>query len=205
LYWYFALIISPVGHVIGKHRTKRLEFARRAIGVSAFYFAFLHAAVALWGQLGGISELSRLPELFKWSLLGGVIALIILALMAATSFDKVMKFMTFRKWKWLHRLVYTGGILAVLHIWSIGTHLSYTNIQLIAFAALIILAGLELFRTTKLLNEKYFHLAKSEAATLFITCWVVISLAIFMIPVAIQNYHSRHVESSHMSHGEEQK
>ena len=40
-YWYVALIISPIGHVIGKHRMKKVEFARRAIGVSAFYFVLL--------------------------------------------------------------------------------------------------------------------------------------------------------------------
>lgn len=202
-YWYFALVISPIGYVIGKHRTKRLEFARRAIGVSAFYFAVLHAAIAVWGQLGGLSELNHLPELFRWSLFLGMIALVVLGIMAATSFDKVVKFMTFKKWKWLHRLVYIGGILAVLHIWMIGTHLAYLNVQLIAFVALVILAGLELFRTTKLVNEKYLHLGKTEAATLFATCWVIVSLAIFMIPVTIQNYHSRHTDHTSTKQGGE--
>lgn len=195
-YWYFALIISPIGYLIGKKRIKKLEFARRAIGVSAFYFVLLHGAVAVWGQLGGLGELHYLPALFKWSLLGGAIAFTILTLMAATSFDKVVKFMTYRKWKWLHRLVYIGGILAVFHIWSVGTHLAYTNVQLAAFAALVILAGLELLRTTKLLNDTYFHLGKTEWATLFIASWAVVSLLIGMMPLYIENYHSRHSDHS---------
>lgn len=198
-YWYIALVISPLGYVIGKQRMKRIEFARRAIGVSAFYFALLHASIALWGQLGGLSDLGYLPELFKWSLLGGLIAFSILLLMAITSFDGVVKFMTYRKWKWLHRLVYIGGILAVLHIWTVGTHLAYTNVQLIAFVALVILVGLELYRTTLLTNQKYLHLGKSEMITLFATCWVIVSLLIFSIPATVQNYHSRH--SGHSSQG----
>ncbi len=193
-YWYLALIISPIGYVIGKQRTKRLEFARRAIGVSAAYFATLHGAIALWGQLGGIGEISLLPPLFKWSLAGGAIALFILLIMAVTSFDKVVSFMTFRKWKWLHRLVYIGLILVVLHIWTIGTHLAYPQVQWIAFIALAILSGLELFRATKLYNNKYLHLQKAEAAILWLSTWVIVVVAIAFIPLIVQNYHSKHTD-----------
>ena len=202
IYWYIALIISPIGYVIGKQRTKHLEFVRRAIGVSAFYFALLHAVIALWGQLGGVGQLQFLPSLFKWSLLGGAIALSILLIMAATSFDKVVSFMTFRWWKWLHRLVYAGGILVILHIWSIGTHLAYSNIQIAAFIALIILSGLELFRVTKLVNAKYLHLNKAEAATLWVSMWAIVVVLIACIPAFVQNYHSRHSDHQGSQHTE---
>jgi DMSO/TMAO reductase YedYZ heme-binding membrane subunit len=197
VYWYFALIISPIGYVIGKQRVKKLEFTRRAIGVSAFYFVLLHGVIASWGQLGGLSELQYLPTLFKWSLAGGGIAFAILLIMALTSFDKVVKFMTYRKWKWLHRLVYIGGILALLHIWTVGTHLAYDGVQVAAFIALVILSGLELYRTTKLLNDKYLHLDKAEAVTFYVASWAIVSTLILMTPVFVQNYHSRH--SDHKS------
>lgn len=199
LYWYIALTISPLGYIIGKHRTKKLEFARRGIGVSAFYFALLHAVVAFWGQLGGFGGLATLPGLFQWSLLGGVIALTVLTIMALTSFDKVVSFMTFRWWKWLHRLVYVGGILAVLHIWSIGTHLSYPGIQLAAFIALVVLTGMELFRVVKLAN-KTIRLKGVEAGTLFFALWIIVSIGLFMIPSVVTNFHSRHLDSDG-SHG----
>ena len=201
LFWYAALVISPIGYVIGKHRIKKLEFARRAIGVSAFYFVSLHGVIALWGQLGGVSELQHLPTLFKWSLLGGAVAFSILLVMALTSFDKVVAFMTYRKWKWLHRLVYIGGVVAVLHIWTVGTHLAYTNVQLAAFIALVILSGLELYRTTKLLNDKYFHLDKTELVTLYVTSWVLVSAIILLMPTFVQNYHSRHNDHSNTTSG----
>lgn len=203
LYWYLALVISPIGYVIGKHRIKRLEFARRAIGVSAAYFATLHTFIALWGQLGGIGEIALLPSLFKWSLAGGAIGLFILLIMAATSFDKVVSSMTFRKWKWLHRLVYGGLILVVLHIWTIGTHLAYPHVQWVAFVALAVLAGLELFRTTKLINDKYLHLDKSEAMILWLAMWVIVVAGIGCIPVFVQNYHSKHVSHSHQTEVEQ--
>lgn len=194
LYWYFALIISPIGHVVGKQRVSHLTFARRAIGVSAFYFALLHAVIAIWGQLGGLHTILLLPALFKWSLLAGVIALTILAVMAATSLDKAISFMTYRWWKWLHRLVYAGGVLAILHIWSIGTHLAYSGVQVAAFIALALLSGLELITIFKLLNRTRFRIGNPELLSLFLTTWVLVCILLLFIPVTIQNYHTVHTD-----------
>lgn len=193
-YWYLAITISPLGYAIGKKRVKRLEFARRAIGVSAFYFGLLHALVALLGQLGGLNEVQYLPSLFKWSLTGGLLALSILALMAMTSFDAVVRFMTFRRWKWLHRLVYLGGVLVILHIWTIGTHLAYGWVQLPSFVALVTLAGLELHRSIELLNTSYLKMGKPEVRMIFVSLWVAISICILALPTYLQNYHGRHIK-----------
>lgn len=196
-YWYLALSISPLGYVIGKHRTKYLEFARRGIGVSAFYFALLHGSIALWGQLGGLSQIQYLPTLFRWSLLCGLVAFIVLLILAATSLDKVIDFMTFKRWKLLHRLIYLGGILAVLHIWTIGTHLAYNGVQLAAFFALLILGGLELFRVVKLINDKHLHLPTMERSVLFVSTWLAFIFLLLMMPSFVQNYHSRHDDHQH--------
>lgn len=205
IYWYIALIISPIGYVIGKQRIKHVEFARRAIGVSAFYFAFLHGGIALFGQLGGIDELQYLPSLFKWSLLGGAIALAILGIMAATSFDAVVKFMTFKRWKWLHRLVYIGGIVAMLHIWTIGTHLAYSGVRWVAFVALVILSGLETYRTVTLFARKRLEFqSKDYFITLFLSIWLLCVVAIAAVPILVQNYHSRH-DGHNQAHSQAQE
>ncbi len=204
VYWYIALIISPVGYVVGKPRMKYWAYARRAIGVSAFYFALLHSVVAVWGQLGGIGQLQYLPTLFQWSLTGGGIALAILLVMAVTSFDGVVARMTFRWWKWLHRLVYVGGVLAILHIWSIGTHLAYTHVQFAAFIALVVLAGLEIYRIVTTVNKKYLHLDRPETIALYIAGWAIVSGLVFMIPLVVENYHSRHNDHAGAVHGSEQ-
>lgn len=194
--WYLVLTVSPIGYVVGKQRIRHLSFARRALGVSAAYFALLHFGVALWGQLGGPSQLQYLPSLFKWSLAGGGVALIVLLLMAVTSFDKVIKFMTFRRWKWLHRLGYIGGILVVIHIWSVSTHISYSGVQIAAFMALVVLAGLETFRNVTLLVKRYPEFSSKEYfATLFVSIWVVLIALVLLIPVVVKNYHvERHSE-----------
>jgi len=196
VYLYVALIISPIDFIIGKHRMRYFEFARRAISVSAFYFALLHGAISLWGQLGGFGQLQYLPELFKWSLGAGLITFSILLVMAATSLDKVVSFMTYRRWKWLHRLVYIATILVVLHIWTIGTHIAYSNVRFIGFIALAVLFGLELFKTTKLLNKNHLHLDTAEEITLFVSLWIVACFALIFMPTYVQNYHSRHTNHS---------
>lgn len=203
LFWYLALVISPIGYLIGKQRIKKLEFTRRAIGVSAFYFAALHGAIALWAQLGGLGQVQYLPELFRWSLLCGGFALLILGIMAATSFDRVVKFMTPKRWKLLHRLVYIAGILAIIHIWSIGTHLAYGGVQLAAFIGLATLAGLEMYRLSGVLDAKYFHFGKAELVTLFITLWTIVVALLLAIPFLVENYHSAHETHSSQTKGHE--
>ena len=193
LYWYIAIVISPLGYVVGKQRIPHLLFARRAIGVSAAYFALLHMAVALWGQLGGLSQLGLLPSLFKWSLLAGFIAVVILLIMAATSFDRVVSKMTFVRWKWLHRLVYLGGILAILHIWAVGTHLAYFGVQITAFVALAALGGLESYRLVTILANRHKELkGKDYFVTLVLVIWVIFMALVLAIPILVNNYHSGH-------------
>lgn len=192
LYWYIALMISPIGYVIGKHRMVRFEFARRGIGVSAFYFALLHGSIAFWRQLGGFGQLQYLPSLTRWSILAGLVAFVILSMMAATSLDKVIDFMTYRRWKWLHRLGYIGGVLVLLHIWSLGTHMAYVGLQRGAFILLALLGALELFRTIKIVNQKHLHLRRAEAAALLFSAWVLVITAILLLPQFVPTYHTQH-------------
>jgi DMSO/TMAO reductase YedYZ heme-binding membrane subunit len=192
MYWYVTLVISPLGHIIGRQRLRYWEFARRAIGVSAFFFALGHGLFAFFSNLGGFSAVGALPEVFKWSLAGGTVALFFLGLMAVTSFDVVVRKMTYKKWKWLQRLGYIAGILVILHIWSLGSHMVYLPIQTAAFVALLLLFGLELFRIAKGLNQTYLHLDKFEFGAMVLASWAVVGVLIFMLPQVVQNYHDRH-------------
>lgn len=192
MYWFVALSISPLGYVFGKERLEKLAFARRAIGVSAAYFACLHAAIALWGQLGGPARLGQLPDFFIGSLTAGAVGLVILILMASTSFDKVIKFMTFRRWKWLHRLGYLGFTLVLIHIWTVGTHLSYGYVQIIAVFLLGTLAALESNRLVRIWNQKWKLLSPTEAFATTMSLWIVLLGLIFAIPILFDNYHAAH-------------
>lgn len=201
-FWYVALLISPLGFVIGKQRVGWLIFGRRAIGVSAFYFALLHGLVALTAQLGGISQLGNLPEIFQWSLAFGTVSFVILLLMALTSFDAVVRWMTFRKWKWLHRLTYLAGILVIIHVWLIGTHLAYDWLQFIAVVLLAVLFGLELYRLSVTWSRQYFKLGRAETVTLFITLWALSVIGLLSLPALAQNYHSSHTLHEAQAGGE---
>ena len=201
--WYGALIISPLSYIIGKQRMQPIAYMRRAIGVSAFFYALLHGLIALQSQLGGIEKLQYLPSLFQWSLAGGTVAFVVLGIMAATSFDAVVRRMTYRRWKWLHRLGYAGGILVLLHVWSIGTHLAYSSVQLAAFTALAVLGGLEMFRVVSQANKKYLQLDRPELLALFVSGWAIFSALIFMIPLVVENYHSQHTGHGGSSHSQE--
>jgi DMSO/TMAO reductase YedYZ heme-binding membrane subunit len=203
-YLYLALMIAPAERAVGKREwMKHVVFARRAIGVSAAYFAFLHAAVALWGQIGGLSGIGLLPNRFVWSLACGVIALLVLFLMAATSFDKVIKFMTFRKWKWLHRFVYLGCVLIILHVWMIGTHVAYSWMQIATFIPLSVLFALEAWCIAAKLAERHPALKTQDYYIgLAVGLWVTASTLLLMLPALVQNYHSEHHsgQAGHSAH-----
>lgn len=200
-FWYLTLLVSPLGAAIGMNHLKVLEFSRRGFGISTFYFAWLHVIVAVWGQLGGLGKLGLLPPIYGWSILGGLIALIILTIMAATSFDKIIDKFTFRRWKWIHRFVYLAGVLAVVHVWTIGTHFGYMMVQLVAIAMLAILLGLEIFRVLILVNRRFWHLEGWEVWQITFIVWLALTVALLLfMPRSLPNFHSQHVGHGAHSH-----
>lgn len=146
---YAAILASPLTAVF-PNLPGRVAYihARRAIGVSAFYYALLHATVTLFAQLGGFGGLGYLNNTYELSLLGGVFALGILFIMAATSLDIIVAKMGYRHWKLLHRLVYIASVLLVLHMVLIGTHFinSVTIYAVVTYLAVAFLIVLEILR-----------------------------------------------------------
>lgn len=192
LYWYCALLITPITKSFSPApMLDWLTFSRRTIGVSAAYFALLHIVVAFWGQIGGLHNLSLLPNTFLWSFLLGAIAFLILALMAATSFDRVIQRMTFPRWKRLHRFGYLGGILAMLHLWIIGTHLTYYWLKVLIFLLLSLLCWLEAGRLARTIIKRC---PKLQGKTTFLAgvLWLSASAAILMLPNLVSNYNDTH-------------
>ena len=194
---YLAMLISPLQKALGvRPWLQRLVFMRRAIGVSAAYYAVLHMTIALWGQIGGIGAIKLLPVFFVWSLSFGLAAIIILLVMAATSFDAVIKRMTFFRWKLLHRLIYIGGVLIILHVWIIGTHVAYGWAQLAASLAVALLLGLEALRAAKQLAKRYTALNRYVTLTA-IGIWIAGLGSLAVIPLAVERYHTKHSQIQH--------
>ncbi|MGI9027828.1 MAG: ferric reductase-like transmembrane domain-containing protein [Candidatus Saccharimonadales bacterium] len=158
VFLYFALLAAPLTKIFPNMRGKN-EYLhlRRAIGVSAFFFALLHALVAFFGQLGGFNGLGFLSPRYSIALLLGFIALIILTVMAVTSFDKVIDKMGFRRWKRLHRLIYIAGLAILVHIVMLGTHYAYgsSSIARLTLVAVLILFMLEAVRMDRWLKKRF--------------------------------------------------
>ena len=191
MYWYLALLISPLQkRLASASLMPYLLFSRRAIGVSAAYFALLHVFVALFGQIGGIGGISLLPPRFLIAVVLGFTALLILLAMAATSFDKAISFMTFPRWKFLHRFGYLAGILAMLHVWMIGTHTSYLFLQVVAFILLSALFWLESGRLADFIVKKNPRLINKNVA-LSIIFWMIMTFGLLLLPQTIDSS-SRH-------------
>jgi sulfoxide reductase heme-binding subunit YedZ len=89
---------------------------RRMIGLYSFFYACVHAGVYLQFDLGWdwSSVLAEIRE--KRYLLAGACALALLAPLAATSTDRMMRSMG-RNWGRLHRLSYLAAVLALVHFW----------------------------------------------------------------------------------------
>lgn len=191
-YWYIALLISPLLGVIGKRSyTPLLNFSRRGIGVSAAYFALLHGAVALFGQLGGFGGVLLLPDRFLFAIAYGAVGLLVLLLMAATSFDRVIQMIGFHRWKMLHRLSYPAGLLILLHIWFIGTHSKIPLIYGITFAALALLAALESIRLSKIIT-KYAGDSLSYVKQLPLFLFALMIITLIWLTLTTQSYHGKH-------------
>lgn len=122
IYLYVAMLITPLTKSFPVPLTSNLLFARRAIGVTAFFFGLSHAAFAVFGQFGGIGALSLLSAGYMFAFLLGIFGLFILFLMAITSFDIAIEKLSFLWWKRLHRLVYLAGLAILLHTYAIGSH-----------------------------------------------------------------------------------
>jgi DMSO/TMAO reductase YedYZ heme-binding membrane subunit len=179
-YLYLALLATPLTRTFTQLPFRGYYVkARRAIGVSAFYFALLHACFAFFGQLGGFGGLPFLGNTYLIAISLSFTALIILSLMAATSFEFMITKLTFKRWKFLHRFVYLASIFLIIHALMLGTHFANINgaIPQIAFILLSFLFILEAIRFDKYLATKFITLPKLGPALVII---IVCILASFM-------------------------
>ncbi len=117
-----ALIVTPIRTIWPRFElNSSLYMARRAIGVSAFVFAVFHYITQL-----SVNFNNDVPALFSlmfsaagtW-LLVGYIALVILFILFATSFDFAVKKLG-NHWFTLHKLVYLAYLFIFLHAYRIG-------------------------------------------------------------------------------------
>ncbi len=107
-----SLACSPLSTYAGWKDAIKL---RRALGLYAFMYAAVHFILFAVIDFGLQFNLIIPEFLQKYYLWAGLPAFIILCALAATSFRWTMRRMR-RNWTRLHRYVYLGAILVVLHL-----------------------------------------------------------------------------------------
>ena len=95
--------------------TPQLARFRRMLGLFVFFYGLLHLLSYSWFDMGFdwgeiLLDIPKRPFVLLGSL-----ALLLLAVLSATSFNRAIKALGGKRWKALHRLVYAVAGLALLH------------------------------------------------------------------------------------------
>jgi sulfoxide reductase heme-binding subunit YedZ len=108
-----TLCVTPLRVLSGNANLLRL---RRMLGVYAFVYALLHFLVYI-GPFQGFSWAAIVKDLTKRPyIMVGFSALLMLAALAATSTNGMMRRLK-RRWQQLHRLIYAAAAFGVWHYW----------------------------------------------------------------------------------------
>lgn len=196
LFLLFAALIPGLVRVYFPHARllNVMLVARRAIGVSAFFFALLHAARGFLGNYAGsIEPIRTLSARHQLAILFGALALLIFFLLAATSFDRMVTWLTFPRWKWLHRLIYPAIILVLFHAFLIGSHFSdrslfyplLVNYLALTFLLLEIGATLTKLRATQDRRSVWATRLAIVSLTILGAAGVFTSLAVLPSPITV--------------------
>ena len=134
-----TLLVTPLRKITGLNW---LIFSRRTLGLYAFFYACLHFLI-FFGLDRSFSISSTLSEMVKRKyLLVGITGLLVMAPLAATSTNAMIKRLGGKRWRALHRLAYVAAIAGVVHYYM---QVKADVRQPLAFAAVLaILLGYRL-------------------------------------------------------------
>jgi len=109
-----ALAVTPLRVTLGLPALARW---RRMAGLYAYGYALLHLLTYLWLDQGWdwgatLADVAKRPFI-----LAGMVAVLLLTPLAATSWAGAVRRLGAARWQRLHRLVYAVAVLAVLHFY----------------------------------------------------------------------------------------
>ena len=133
-----ALAITPLRVLT---QTPALARFRRMVGLFVFFYAVLHLlGYAVFDMELDVGEM-LLDVVKRPFILVGTLALVLLALLAATSFNGAIGWLGAKRWRALHRAVYAVAVLSVLHFfWMRAGKNDFAEVALYA-AVLALLLG----------------------------------------------------------------
>ncbi len=144
IFIFLALAVTPVQRLTGFRWPAEL---RRTLGLFAFFYVLLHAAVYMvigqklrfdYAWEDAFLQKSRIP---------GWLSLFLLVPLATTSMDVMVRRLGGKRWKRLHWLVFPATALAIAHLaWTQSDNESGFRGTRNAIVAFVILIGLRFVR-----------------------------------------------------------
>ncbi len=141
-----TLAVTPLRNLTGWHALARL---RRMLGLFTFFYGVLHFLGFAWLDMGFdlaaiVKDIGKRPFI-----LVGTAALLLMAPLAATSFNRAIKALGAPRWQMLHRLVYGTALLGLLHFfWMRAAKHNFAEWSVYA-AVMALLLGWRLWRALK--------------------------------------------------------
>ncbi len=138
-----TLAVTPLRQWTGWAALARL---RRMLGLFTFFYGTLHFTAYAWLDMGFdlpavLGDIAKRPFI-----LVGSSALLLMAPLAATSFNRAIKALGARRWQSLHRSVYAVALLGLLHFfWMRAGKQRYAEVAVYA-AVLALLLGWRLWQ-----------------------------------------------------------
>lgn len=138
-----TLAVTPLRTLLALPELARF---RRLLGLLTFGYACLHLLCYAWFDMGFewadiVQDMAKRPFI-----LVGFSAFLLLLALAATSFNRAMRWLGGRRWQALHRAVYAVAVLAILHFWWMRAGKQNFDEVLLYAALLAVLLGWRVFR-----------------------------------------------------------
>ncbi|HEU0070957.1 MAG TPA: protein-methionine-sulfoxide reductase heme-binding subunit MsrQ [Alphaproteobacteria bacterium] len=108
---FVSLLITPLRQTFKAHA---LASVRRIIGVAAFCYIAAHLIGYAADEMFDLGKVAS-EIVLRYYLTIGFAGLVLMALLAATSTDGMVRRLGGKRWKKLHRLAYLIGLIAVVH------------------------------------------------------------------------------------------
>jgi sulfoxide reductase heme-binding subunit YedZ len=141
-----VLAVTPLRTWLGWPELVRF---RRMLGLLVFFYASLHMLSYAWFDMG-FDLADTLQDIVKRPFIGlGFSGFVILLALAATSFNRAMRWLGGKRWQMLHRGVYLVAVLAVLHFWWMRAGKQDFDEVLVYAAILGVLLGWRLLRVLR--------------------------------------------------------
>ena len=141
--WTLILLCLTLSITPLRQWTGRAEWAlwRRGLGVWSFVYALQHITVYFWLDMEWSLAQAGTDVMQRPFILVGTLALLLMIPLAATSFNRAIRWLGATKWKRLHASVHAIVALALLHFfWMRSGKSDYADVLL--FGAVVVLLWL---------------------------------------------------------------